>query len=282
MKWPGFIALFLSISCTSIPEPSYISIENIVMQNSGQGENSTSSAIADAWVYIDDNLEGAFELPCRIPLNKTGKHKISIGSGVWVNALPTLRSPYVFYRFYAQDAVLEAGKTLYLKPIATYNENIQIAYQAGFDSPTGNTLEATPQSDTTAAITTKAGEFFEGQGAFKVNLLREEGFVEFQLAEPLKLPKAGAFVFLELNYLSSHPLDIGLRSFYPAAGNVYSRVTRLPLTNGWQKVYINLTSAVSTEANAQNQRAVFSIRKPAGSGMLDLRLDNIRIVHFKS
>jgi hypothetical protein len=281
MRWFVLFTPLVFATCTEIPEPSYISISAIELKNSGLGENSTSAFIQDAWVYIDDNLVGAFELPCKIPVSQDGQHKITVGAGIWVNTLPTLRSPYVFYRFYEMDAELQSGQTISLNPVVQYNENVKFAYQAGFDSPTGNTLESTLQSDTTGRITNQPNLVFEGQGSFQASLLREQGYVEFQQAEPVQLPKSGAFVFLELNYTSSHTLNIGVRSFYPAAGNVYTQVAALPATPNWQKAYINLTSAVSTEVNSQSQRAVFSVTKLSGSGELDLRIDNIRIIHFK-
>lgn len=279
-RWSGFLVCLLLASCREITEPAYIEIQAIPVVQSGQGENSTSSDIKDAWIYLDDNLLGIYELPCRIPVTKTGKGRISVGAGVWMNALPTLRSPYVFYRFYEEDVQLNPGKTLKMNPAVKYKENIHLAYQAGFDSPTGNTLEPGPQSDTLAGLTNDPARVFEGQGSFQSVLYRDEGFVEYQQAEPVDLPKSGAYVFLELDYLSSHPVDIGIRSYYPAAGTVYSKAVSLPATASWQKVYINLTSKVSTEVNAQNFRTVYSVHKESGTASLDFRMDNIRLIHF--
>lgn len=274
------LLLLLGFSCKKVEQPAYIRIDTIALKNSWQGENSLSSDVRDAWVYVDDQLQGAFELPCRIPVSQTGNHNIKVGAGIWVNSLATLRSPYVFYEFASSDFELTEGQETILNPLVSYRNNIHFAYQAGFESATGNTLEPTTKSDTIGSITNNPLLVCEGQGSFQVKLARDEGFIEFQQTESMALPKAGAYVYLELNYLSSHPLAIGVRSNYPAAGLVYTPVTSLAPSATWQKAYINLTRAVSTEVNAEGQKAVFSITKLAGSAPLDLRLDNLRIVHF--
>mgnify|MGYP001300362070 CR=1 FL=1 len=58
------IILSSIISCTKEDNniPAYIKIDNITLN-----DNSTHK-ITDAWVYIDDNLQGVYELPANFPL----------------------------------------------------------------------------------------------------------------------------------------------------------------------------------------------------------------------
>ena len=54
--------------------PAYIHIEKITLaDNPIISEGSLSNRITDAWVYVDDELIGAFELPATFPVLKKGE-----------------------------------------------------------------------------------------------------------------------------------------------------------------------------------------------------------------
>ena len=48
--------------------PAYIHIDSISFSNTTGLALTNSHAITDAWVYINDNLVGAFELPVTFPV----------------------------------------------------------------------------------------------------------------------------------------------------------------------------------------------------------------------
>ena len=69
-SFPYFIILIL-ISCNKEEEiPSYIEINDFnLTSNSSFGENTEN--ITDVWIYIDENLQGVYEIPVTFPvLNK--------------------------------------------------------------------------------------------------------------------------------------------------------------------------------------------------------------------
>ncbi len=261
-------------------EASYIEINsvNVITDVSIQGSNAAN--ISDAWIYVDDKLIGAFELPCRIPVLHSGTHKVSIGAGVQLNGSSTLRTPYLFYRFHEQENVnLEPGQTSILSPTFSYFDSLTFAFKANFDDLSGNKLTSTSSSDTTLSLCNNPARVFEGAGSCLVELFRDSGFVDFQMIDPVSLPKGGANVFMEINYKNNQDLLVGLRSYYSGATTKEEQVITLRPTDTWNKVYINLTKQVSSQINAINYRIFFQTIKPSGSEPLEVLIDNFKIIY---
>ena len=261
-------------------EASYIQIDsvNVITDVAIQGSNAAN--ISDAWIYVDGQLIGAFELPCRIPVLQSGKHKVSIGAGVQLNGSSSLRTPYLFYRFHEQENVnLEPGQTTNISPTFSYFDSLTFAFKANFDDLSGNKLTSTSSSDTSLSLCNDPARVFEGAGSCLVELFRDSGFVDFQMIDPVSLPKGGANVFMEINYKNNTDLLVGLRSYYSDASTKEEQVITLRPTDSWNKVYINLTRQVSSQINAINYRIFFQTSKRSGSEPLEVLIDNFKIIY---
>jgi hypothetical protein len=279
-----FLCWLICQSCNLINReeeiPSYIAIDTIRLNANTVLQGSASSKITDAWIYVDDQLVGAFELPCKIPVLAAGEHKISVGAGVMVNGLTALRAPYPFYRFYSENSInLNEGEVREIEPVVTYFDSLQFAFMANFDDLSGSKLEAAGASDTTIALVSNPELVFEGAGSMLAALYRDSGFIEFQMVEPVELPKQGTTVYLELNYKTTHILNVGLKANYTSSGTVSAPLVSLNPSTEWNKIYINLTRQVSQQINAANYRVYFYAPKPAGSGKMELFIDNMKIVY---
>jgi hypothetical protein len=277
-----FIA-FCTMGCSVInpdePQAAYLRIDSISVLNTPATQGSISSAISDAWIYVDDQLMGAFELPCNVPLLEEGNHKISVGAGIKINGLSALRAPYPFYRFDADSLILEPGVVHAISPKVSYFDSLSYAFLADFDDVSGNKLEASGASDTTVGITTESENVFEGNGSFSARLLRDSGTVEFQMVEPVSLPKLGTLVYMELNYKTTHVLTMALRSNYAASAPQNTILISLYPTDEWKKVYVNLTRAVSEQISASDYQVFFFSFKNAGTEDLEILLDNMKIIY---
>jgi hypothetical protein len=261
-------------------EASYIEVNSVNVVTDAALQGSNASNISDAWIYVDEQLVGAFELPCRIPVLHAGNHKVSIGAGVQLNGSSSLRTPYLFYRFHEQENVnLEPGKTTVISPTFSYFDSLTFAFKANFDDLSGNKLTSTSSSDTTLSLCNDPARVFEGAGSCLVELFRDNGFVDFQMIDPVSLPKGGANVFMEINYKNNQDLLVGLRSYYSGASTQEEQLITLRPTESWNKVYINLTRQVSSQVNANNYRIFFQTAKPSGSGPLEVLIDNFKIIY---
>ena len=94
--------IFLSLSSCEIynpseDEPSYIHIDSISLTTDYTAYGTASHKITDAWVYVDNELIGAFELPANVPVLKSGVHNINIRPGIKLNGIAATRSYYPFF-----------------------------------------------------------------------------------------------------------------------------------------------------------------------------------------
>lgn len=281
-RYTLFFLLFVLIlsGCTSDKGvPAYIRINAISVSTEPITEGTNSSNITDAWIYVDDNLVGAYELPCDVPVLATGNRKVSVGAGVKINGISSLRAPYPFYRFYETNTELVAGESIDIQPEVTYFDSLQFAFLANFDDISGSKLEASGATDTTIGITNNPAKVFEGNGSMIAQLNRDSGFVEFQFVETINLPKQGTIVYLEFDYKNTHVLSVGLKSYYPSSGTQSTELINLNKSDEWKKVYISMTRAVSEQLNAANYRVYFYSLKPAGSEPLEILIDNMKIIY---
>jgi hypothetical protein len=276
--------LIAFVSCNIInpseEEASYIAINSVNVTTDVAIQGSNAANISDAWIYVDDKLVGAYKLPCRVPVLNSGTHKVSIGAGIQLNGSSTLRTPYLFYRFHEQENVnLELGQTTIISPTFSYFDSLTFAFKANFDDLSGNKLTSTSSSDTTLSLCNDPARVFEGAGSCLVELFKDSGFVDFQMIDPISLPKGGANVFMEINYKTNQDLLIGLRSYYSGASTQEEQVITLRPTESWNKVYINLTRQVSSQINANNFRIYFQSKKLSGSEPLEVLIDNFKIIY---
>src|SRR5262245_62560163 len=70
------------------PLPVYTRVDSIPFSITSANQGSGTSSIVDAWVYLDDQLVGAFELPARFPvLAEEGTHTLTVSPGILVNGI---------------------------------------------------------------------------------------------------------------------------------------------------------------------------------------------------
>jgi hypothetical protein len=286
LLYVGFLLLagIVLSSCNLInpdeKQPAYISIDTITVTTDVVYQGSNSAKISEAWIYVDDNLLGVYDLPCKVPvLADEGNHKLTIGAGIQLNGISSTLAPYAFYQLKDTSLNLSPGFISTLNPNISYYDSLTFPLIANFDLLSGNKLSATSYSDTSASLTTDPTKVFEGTGSFLANLKRDSGFVEFETIDSYSLPKQGRSVFAEVNYKNTHVLSVGIAAYYTSSSTLRYTVINLNPSQTWKKVYINLTNYVSSEVNANNYRLFFYSEKTAGSSELEILIDNLKIVY---
>ena len=58
--------------------PSFIHIDDFIFNISNNNQGTNSEKISDAWIYVNGNLEGVYELPATIPLHYEGLKNLVI------------------------------------------------------------------------------------------------------------------------------------------------------------------------------------------------------------
>ena len=91
--------------------PTYLKIDNITLD-----EGNTTSNITDAWVYINGQLQGVYELPAKFPVLEEGNTDIKVYAGIKNNGIAARQNVYPFYNSYTINTELSINSTIEIKP----------------------------------------------------------------------------------------------------------------------------------------------------------------------
>jgi hypothetical protein len=257
--------------------PSYIHIDKIDLNTTSE-QGSNSSKITDAWVYVDDQLVGAYELPVTLPVLSSGVHTVVIKPGIKVDGISATRAVYPFYKPYSASINLIPDSVITINPTLTYNAYTVFEWKEAFEDG-GISLDKTLFSDTTIDKTSDTTKVFEGDYSGIVHLDATHDFFQGLSLGSFILPTGDSPVFLELNYKTDALIKIGLYA------NSNSQIMKLDVvyinkTNTWNKIYINLNSAISRATNNPNDFQVYiEIQKDSDASSAEILFDNIKLVH---
>lgn len=258
--------------------PAYIHIDTIYLKTTLLTEGSPSHKITDAWVYVDDQLIGAYELPATVPVLYSGSHKITINAGIKMNGIAATRIPYPFYAPSIVTKDLFPDSIITINPTVKYLSTTVFEWIEDFES-SGFTLDTTSSSDSTI-IRVNGADVFEGtySGLFA---LRNPPHLLFECKtiSPFHLPKSGSAVFLELNYKCNNHFAIGI---FEKEGGIETQVPQTIQINPsekWNKIYVNLTNEVSLFPNATENKIYFGVIPDPGNPLPKVYVDNIKLLH---
>ena len=258
--------------------PSYIHINSIQLQiNDSIKEGSSSHKITDAWIFIDDELLGAYELPVTFPVLKEGKHILKIKAGIKVNGIANTRDQYPFYDFFTENINLIKGSTIEVSPVIEYYNTTVFKWIEDFDS-VGISLEPESNSDTTINIINASSLVFEGTGSGELTMNSNMVIAEVFTSTDYQLPNNKTPVYLEFNYKNNFTFVVGIYSNLPSQ-SIQKRILWINTSDEWNKIYIDLTTDVSAETTALDYKIFFGVNN-INNASPKIYLDNIKLVHY--
>jgi len=263
--------------------PSYLKIDSIGLDTYYHEEGANTSKITDAWVYIDDNLIGVFELPAVVPVLKKGPQDIDVRCGIKLNGISSTRAPYPFYAPVAfenyelyEDSVQVLGKFN-----AEYSSPLEFGWMEDFEE-SGLTLEEISTSDTAIKRTEPndpeayLSEYSNHSGI--VNLTEEKPVWSAISLSSFPMPRQGASVLLELDFKTNNYFNVGLLL------KEHSQFVKIPLltmnhSDTWNKIYINLGPNISLHPQAEYYKVVIESGLETDRTSGTIYLDNIKLVY---
>jgi len=260
--------------------PAYISIDSIYLTtNLSQG--SSSAAIVDAWVYLDDDLIGAFQLPATVPVLARGRHNLKILPGIKVNGIAATRENYPFFAEIEQQVELTEGeitslgvqKTSYI-PTTVFDlvedfEGVSIAF------------DTTPRSDVPLLLTEPGSPLtFEGNHSGMVQMDTTNEFFECVNEKDFLIPFAP--VFMEMNFRTNNVFVVGVYLYGITTIQQVPIIYLNPTGDQWKKIYINLTNSLNAYPGMQKFRIFISAIQYESVAEALLLFDNIKVVTRKS
>lgn len=283
------VALFLFLALVSCNKfegdqtvPAYIRIDTISVNTDYFSQGSNTHRITDAWVYVNDQLIGAFELPATIPVLARGRQKLEIRPGIKLNGIGGTRVPYPFYQPYiVTDYNFIEDSIRSILPVTSYYNTITFAWLEDFEG-SSISIEKTSQSDTSIYQTSPINnpeaylsDFSSYSGI--VNLTTEKNSFKLSSFNAFILPGLGSPVMLEVDYKCTQSFGVGM--FAEISGTIVD----IPLivvnkSEKWNKIYINLGPNVSTYTSASNFKIYFE-SSMTGEDDAQYYFDNIKLIY---
>ncbi len=267
--------------------PSYISIDTIGFSSIYSDEGTDKQRITDAWVYVNDQLVGGFEMPFTAPVLNRGEVKLEIRPGIILNGISETRAPYPYFApIIINDFSLEQGEVAGINDLNTvYRDNTEFVWREEFEDeafaivkgPEGEVdIARTSPPGSPEAFTDENSEYSGvavlGSDNSRMVLQSDDGNDGgFEL-------RKGNFIFLELHYKTEVPLITGL--FINQQNQFIQKRPFVGLnpTDEWKKVYINFTPLVNEEVGAVDFRFYFEANASEGQAGSKIYLDNIKLL----
>ncbi len=271
---------FLFNSCSKdkyeAQEPAYISIDKFSFQTNYLTEGSASANITDAWVYINDDLVGVYELPATFPVLKEGNVNVKVYAGIKDNGIAATRARYLPYDPHIENLNLVKGQTYKINPTVSYNSSLQFRWLEDFENASLSFLYTTG-NDT--IINKQSTTVKEGNFSGFISLDPGMDFFEATSVGYNNIPRNGTPVYLEMDFIANEYVLIGLY-----IDGVQYAVLTLNTTNEWKKIYVNFTELINSRQNATEIKVFFGLKSTSSNPFLttnpQIFIDNIKLVHY--
>ncbi len=276
-----FSLLLLLGSCDKEePIPAYLHIDTTYLTTQMMSEGSASHLIRNAWVFVNDQTVGAYELPAVIPIIADGETKVSVQAGIANNGIISTRKVYPFYT--------NANKTIMVSPNEDVTYNPTFAYKSGTvfelitDFDFANNFEETTGNATLQMLEDQS-LVFEGERSAHIELSGSDTVFSIRSLNPYPLPTTVNFdSFIELNYKCTAPFHVFIEAYTPTSSvGIQSRLLTINTKENWNKIYIDLNQAVQSfgAQNYKQFRIVIKGTLPANQTQASFYWDNIKLLH---
>jgi hypothetical protein len=265
--------LVVLISCDKdkfkAKDASFIVVNSAsVKATPSQGTNSNK--IVDIWYYFNDEFKGVFPIGSKMPILGNGNATVKLFAGIKNNGISATRLPYEFYESYSFTQDIVQGATYSISPIFSYLKSVQFPIIETFEAG-GYTFKSV--GSTPFDVITDPNKVFEGTGkSFYMEMTDVNPISEIKTSTPIQLPLGGATIYLELNYKCNQVIEVGVIG----GGTEYRQALAINPSEEWNKIYIQLTSPVSTQPT-YNFYDVY-IRATKQVDAPQIFLDNIKLV----
>ena len=294
-----FALLFLVLALNSCHKfeggqtvPAYLRIDTMGVNCDYHTYGANTHRFTDAWVYIDDDILGCFELPATFPVLAEGAHKVTVYPGIKVNGISQTRSQYPFMApVEYKDFNLVRDSIRTLSPRFTYypnGDNLHVRWLEDFDGGSVS-LHATSSSDTTISRVSGPLAWHDPEGIYstysgKVVLTADSMNFCVASEEFDDLPTKGSACMLEMDYKCSDTCSVGL--YYLKNSTVVQYpILRLRPTgmsgvepDSWNKIYVNIGPYCVENEGADYFKIYLSSWSDRNDGMQYFYFDNLKLI----
>ena len=288
--FPIFGLIFLLSSCIkNNPDPVWIQINEWTLESNPLGEDAgvLTENISDAWVYVDGEFVGVFEVPCTIPVIYSGEKTIRVYPAVLKNGISATKTIYPFLDDYAVVTDMVENQTITINPVTRYKTNCQFWIE-DFDAAGNKITDDEPSVEPNMDNTTDASILdpaINGNAFGRISLSSStvNTWVGYSSNnEELYLPR-GQDVYLEIDYHNTNRITTGLLAVSPSGTIDNPNIQLNPQDEAdveWKKIYIELREIISASASGAYFQLSFQALLDEEDTEGEINVDNIKVVYF--
>lgn len=286
LRYVLFISLLLGACVKNNPDPSWLEVNEWTLEanaalNGEEGELTHN--LTDAWVYVDEQLIGVFEVPFKIPILKEGTVNIRLYPTIRVNGIAATKMRNEHLVPFELTANLVKNQTLSIFPKTRYRDDVNFWIEDFEDI----NIKLSDDPNTSSAHLILANDslkWFNGNYYGKVLLNTQDSmWVAYtNQDQQLSIPK-NKQAMLEIDYCNSVPFTNYLLFVNANGTNENPMVTmnKNPLNAlRWKKIYILLSEVITAGPNNTNYIQAFRAFHDASISNNLILIDNIKVVYF--
>jgi hypothetical protein len=276
---------FLFSACVkNNPDPTWLQVnEWTISANPSLSlqEGELTENISDAWVYINDELIGVFQVPFKIPILKEGNATFKIYPAIKNNGISATKKIYPFLKEYVINGTLVKNQVFTINPTTQYKDNLNFWIEDFEDA----SFQITDDPNTSAANIDTDNidlQWFNGNAFGKVVLNSTDSTWIAYTSEQLNLPK-GQECYLEIDYKVTNNVTTGLIyvTSESTTNNVHIRLNaQKPDVAVWKKIYIDLRELIGNSPSGSVFSQSFIASLDEGNTQGIILIDNIKVIHF--
>ena len=251
--------------------PAYIHIESIVVDSLTDyfTYGAPTSKITDAWVYVDDDPVGCFELPATFPILKRGPHKVSIYGGIMSNGIAAARAPYPFYKPQIYETLnLVEDSIINLHPVLNYypiSGGVEKGWMEDFE--TANTLLPVAGSDTSIIRINGVEAWHSTNSFYSGKIVLPPDSLDFTVATADEYSFHSGYLqycMLEMDYNCNDAFFVGVMYYknYQLVTHPLLRIQPTDTVNDmpqrWNKIYVNIGPIMNENVTASYFKIYFT------------------------
>ncbi|MDX1685832.1 MAG: hypothetical protein R3275_11395 [Saprospiraceae bacterium] len=271
-----FTSILMMIGCQEDGEiPAYLELTDFELVTE-IGEGSNSHKITDAWVFVNGNSIGAYQLPSTVPVIGEGSTKLDIFPVIKENGVLAHSIMYPFYKKMTGDYDLIPGEVINLELTTQYEEGLEFIIE-DFDGTHFFTEDIDGNPSTKIEIT--SDDAFEGNSGL---IVLNEGQEVLEAGwEMAFAPERAEQAFIEINYKTNIPFVVGLIGIKNGAQSKWYEAI-INVSEEWNKIYFNVTDII--------EPSVFDVVSPVIVGVWSddigvdeavIRIDNFKLIREK-
>lgn len=291
----NLIALFLlsifAWGCKSPSNevPAYLDIDSVnVVTQPGQGNNIHQ--ISAVQIYANSEFLGLFELPCKVPILKSGKLKIECYPYVKLNGKNNQWAPYRVLK--TSDTLLDFTRQSHTSYTPEFKFRSEAFIRLEEDFGDGNSKLIPVPKLTPGDTILVEDRHFDLAGRFSGN---SKVFVaKFENTDTAKymdiatfdtynaIPVDGRSIQLEYDINSDFPVQMSLVRTINGVSELVPFLYMNATGKNWKRFYADLSPEIAGFDPSLSIQIIFSINKPSGFiNNREILIDNLRLSYLK-